>query len=127
MNIEKLKDILDMENYLNNKCYCKGEIYSDDGFFFMTFNKEDKCKFLGEHKNFISVLCEDQILVFWKSEDNKTIQDAIRYDATENNIKLVKEILLGKIEKGIFDIFPSNTEKQSLEKIMSIADAIMIN
>ena len=28
----KLKDILNMEEYLKNECYCPGEIYSVDGF-----------------------------------------------------------------------------------------------
>jgi hypothetical protein len=28
----KLKDILDMEEYLKNRCYCPGEIYSADGY-----------------------------------------------------------------------------------------------
>ena len=33
MKYKKLKDILDMEYYLEHECYCPGEIYSFDGFF----------------------------------------------------------------------------------------------
>ncbi len=33
----KIKDILDMETYLTERCYCPNEIYEPSGFFYQLF------------------------------------------------------------------------------------------
>ena len=134
----KLKDILDMEEYLAKRCYCPGEIYSGDGFFYQIFEAESECKVIGERKdekyNFISVIstpvgekAKPQILIIWRNEDLTTIEDIVRYDATENNIKLVKEIIAKKIEKGSFDEYENGSTAKALKEVFSIVDAIMID
>ena len=64
-------------------------------------------------------------------EGNKCY-DALRYDATENNIELTKIFL----QKGItylkstgkkFDEYEPGATARSLKEILSIADAIMID
>ncbi len=44
-NIKKLKDIKDMERYLKEDCYCPGEIYGPDGFFFQIFTIDHDCEY----------------------------------------------------------------------------------
>ena len=42
----KLKDIADMEDYLENRCYCPHEIYDISGFFFNCFEPDVECELL---------------------------------------------------------------------------------
>jgi hypothetical protein len=140
MKIKKLKDILDMEDYLKKRCYCPGEIYSSDGFFFQIFSAETECKYLGEKlednkvNDFIAVIsisehknAKPQILVFYRDNKHTKIEDAVRFDATENNIKLILKIIEGKIHEGCFDEFEEGSVVESLNRIMEVAAAIMIS
>ncbi|MBQ8218396.1 MAG: hypothetical protein IJZ79_03730 [Bacilli bacterium] len=123
----QLKDIANMENYLQNDCYCPGEIYDSTGFFFRVFEAEESCKLLidGSYKDekVTAVLCKDQILCFWI--DGKKITDAVRYDATENNVKEIVEVLSGKKSKMKVDEFEEGKTKKSLDELMSIADFVI--
>ena len=125
----QLKDIFNMEEYLQNNCYCPGEIYDSTGIFFQNFNANDSCKLLidGSYKNdrVVAVLCKTQILCFWI--DGKKITDAVRYDATENNISEIIMVLLGKKQKITIDEFEEGTTQKSMDELLSIADAIMIS
>lgn len=131
----KIKDLhKDIERYLAHDCYCPNEIYSFDGFFYMIFEAEDECVLLGERKEFVICLEKrkdknNQVLVFFKSDDGQKIYDSVRFDATENNLNIVKEHLLvdDPIGKYHFDEFEKDSTKNSLEKILALADAIMIN
>ena len=42
----KLKDIADMNDYLENRCYCPYEIYDMTGFFYELFYPETECTVL---------------------------------------------------------------------------------
>ena len=133
----KLKEILDMSEYLKNRCYCSGEIYSNDGFGYQIFKEDTECKLLDgkcEKYNCIFAIAtsefenaDPQLLVIFKNDDNKTIYDITRYDATENNIKLAKEFINGRTEKANFDEFNPGEKEKSLKQIMGIADAIMVD
>lgn len=129
----KIKDLhKDIERYLEQDCYCPNEIYSFDGFFYELFHAEDECIKLGERKEFIICLetnkttC-NQVLMFFKSEDEEKIIDALRFDATENNLKIVKEHLLvdEKIGRYSFNEFEKDSTKNSLKEIFNIVNAIM--
>ncbi len=137
---KKLKDILDMEYYLQYKCYCPGEIYSFDGFFYMIFDKEDKCECIGEIGNECILTNNDYSLIAVISKhkeerpqllmichkDNK-IGDIVRVDATENNIKLIKEIIKDNKTNLKWNEFEKGSTSKGLREIMSIADAIIID
>lgn len=123
----KLNEILDMKEYLQDRCYCAGEIYDLSGFFYQVFNADDECFTLAENENIVSVVCKDQILYIYKNEDNKTINDISRVDATENNIKIIKEIIMGKEQSAKLDEFKKGSTQRSLNEIMKIADAILID
>lgn len=124
----QLKNIANMEEYLQNDCYCPGEIYDSSGFFFQIFNADDNCKLLidGSYKDerVIAVLCKTQILCFWI--DGKKITNAVRYDATENNVSEIIMVLSGKKTKIEIDEFDQGATKKSIDELLSIADAIMI-
>lgn len=125
-----LKEIANMEEFLENDCYCPGEIYDCTGFFFQVFDAEDTCKLLlkGSYKgeDVTAVICKNQIICFW-IENNTKIIDAVRYDATENNVSEIVSVLSGKKTKMTIDEFENGKTEADLSKIMSIADAIMID
>ncbi len=135
----KLKEILNMEYYLKNECYCPGEIYSADGFFYEIFKGENECIWLGEceiENNFLSklpfiaVVSESSnkdkqiLLVMYECEE---IQDILRFDATENNIKLIKEVIKNNTTNLKFSEYEEGKIEKSLKEIFEIADAILIS
>lgn len=139
----KIKELHpDIERYLLHDCYCPHEVYSFDGFGYQLFYEDQECEKLGEaHLADIEcVACvanpfneegkEPQVVVFWLEGDK--CYDALRYDATENNIEMTKIFL----EKGItylkstgrkFDEFRPGSTAKSLKEILSIADAVIID
>ena len=98
-----LRDVhKDMERYLEYDCYCPGEIYDASGFFFQVFKPEDECKEISRGADYrdpedtvITVVCKNQLINFWVREDKFT--GAERYDATENNIRIMPLAIAGKL------------------------------
>lgn len=127
--INKLGDIKDMERYLQEDCYCPGEIYSPDGFFFEIFNVDDDCKVIEENEGKIAVVVRDQAIIFWRDGDVPgRIIAAQRIDATENNIGILKSVVRGEKPDGRkIDEFKPGSTKKALNEVMSIADAVMID
>lgn len=125
-----LKDIANMEDFLENDCYCPGEIYDSTGFFFQVFEPTDVCTLLvkGAYKedDVTAVICKDQIICFWIENNNKIVQ-AVRFDATENNTSEIVKVLTGKKDKIIVDEFENGKTATDLNKIMSIADSIIVD
>lgn len=127
--INKLGDIKDMERYLQEDCYCPGEIYSPDGFFFKIFNVDDDCKVIEENEGKIAVVVRDQAIIFWRDGDVPgRIIAAQRIDATENNIGILKSVVRGEKPDGRkIDEFKPGSKQKALNEVMSIADAVMID
>lgn len=127
----QLKDIADMETYLAERCYCPGEIYDRSGFFFQIFKADEECKLVATGKSRNSdesvtcVICRDQLINFW-IDNNNVIQAAERYDATENNIKVMKDFWEGKDVVISLDEFENGSTKRQLEDILKYADAILV-
>ena len=132
----KLKDIADMEEYLENRCYCPHEIYDITGFFFNCFEPDVECELLAEGKkgeiNGTFVLAkasqfnEDRPQIIYIQHKDGYVESCLRIDATENNKEQILKFLAGEIEKIKLDEFPDTKTKESLDEIMSIADAVMI-
>ena len=128
-----LGDIYDMSDYLENRCYCAGEIYDCTGFFFQIFNKDEECRKVIEvdrqcdNEKVVCVICRNQLINIWINSDNK-VSCAERYDAMENNITMMKEYWEGKIDgsKVHLDEFTEGETERSLNNIMKYADAILI-
>lgn len=136
----KLGDIKDMKRYLEEDCYCPGEIYSPDGFFFRIYDIKDKCKLIGSantcyynQNGYTEFLIENKdkkspqiLFVFFEGPNNKSkIYNIERIDATKNNIKFIKDIIdTGKGQRKIDEFKESQTEA-SLNKMLSLCDIII--
>jgi hypothetical protein len=142
-----LKEIHDMETYLAERCYCPGEIYSFDGFFYQIFKAEQECELLEESsKTFKNDQTEQEHTISklavavkpWSKEPDKakiqilyvmvvdgTIHDTLRMDATENNIKGIKGFITEqkKFEPDEYD--PGSTAK-SLKQILDLSNGLVI-
>ena len=131
----KLKDVhSDIERYLAEDCYCPGEIYDISGFFYQVFNADEECMFVteGESRNselFIKcVTCKNQLLNFWISRDEDKVVDAERYDATVNNVNVMKKLLSGEDTEVLkLDEFEDGATVKALEDVLIHADAVLIS
>ena len=127
----RLKDIADMEDYLENRCYCPHEIYDISGFFFNCFSPDVECELLAEgerdsiHGTFVlakSSQSNEQI-IYIEHKDGY-VESCIRFDATENNKEQILLFLSGDIERMALDEYSDTKTEESLEEIFEIADAI---
>lgn len=128
----------DMERYLREDCYCPGEIYGVDGFFFLVFTVEDECRLIERSEDMTAVIAttqrggEDlkkpQAIMFWHDEGDGRIIDAQRVDATENNVEILRTIVHGGKPDGreIDEFEPGSLEKQ-VKKVLDLADAVMVD
>lgn len=139
-----LKDVHpDVTRYLENDCYCPYEVYSFDGFGYMMFGPETKCRVICQNDKMVSAVCrawegmegseeseehQVQVVTFFKSkEDPSSIVDSIRFDATENNISLISKIINDEDTEDMkFDEYEPGKTAKDLEKILSLCDAVMI-
>jgi len=128
-----LKDVHpDIERYLYEDCYCPGEIYDTTGFFFQVFKADEECvevyrgiDFSKPDVTVITVTCRDQLINFWVRDDK--VYFAERYDATENNIKIMPLALIGELPTGSkLDEFKPGDTAKALKEVFSVADAIII-
>lgn len=132
----KLKDIADMEDYLSSRCYCVGEIYDTTGFFFQVFSPEADCVLLSDvnngklHGKFVIAKSEHnnakEQIIYIEITDSK-VDSCVRIDATDHNINEIKKYLNNEIKKMSFNEYDGSNTGEELKKILSIADAIMID
>ena len=139
----KIKELHpDIERYLLHDCYCPHEVYSFDGFCYQLFYEDQECEKIGDNfeGNHGIVGCiahpdnKEEIkpqVVLFTIEDDKVV-DAIRFDATDNNVEMAK-IFIEKGNEGLkasgkkFDEYEPGAMAKSLKEILSIADAVMID
>lgn len=139
----KLKDVhKDVERYLQHDCYCPGEIYSLDGFFYQLFKPETECEIIHplgscsilankDNKAFVVVAKKDeesdpQLIIF--VVDGDKIWDAVRFDATDNNFEKIRRSFNNEdCSMMKFDEFKEGSTKKSIDEILKLADAVMIS
>lgn len=128
----------DMERYLREDCYCPGEIYGVDGFFFQVFTVEDKCRLIERSEDMTAVIAttnrggqelpKPQAIIFWHDEGNGKIIDAQRVDATENNVGILRTIIQGgKPDGRKLDEFEPGNLKKNVAKVLDLADIVMVD
>ena len=130
----KLKDIADMKDYLENRCYCPYEIYDVTGFFFNLFEPDVECEFLAEgergeiHGTFVLAKSSqhntDSLQIIYIEHRNGIVEDCTRLDATINNKEQIIKFLNGEIDKMTLDEYETSKTEENLKEIMSIADAV---
>lgn len=129
----KLKDFADMADYLENRCYCPYEIYDTSGFFFQFFKPETSCEHLasGEkgsiHGDFVIARQDDNSMpqIIYIEHTNGIVDDCVRIDATEHNIREVKSFMAGDIEKMNFDEFGNTAE--DLARIFELCSGVCVS
>lgn len=138
----KIKELYkDIERYLLHDCYCPHEVYSFDGFGYQLFYEDQECEKIGESfdGDHGVVACiahpfnkEDnkpQVVLF--TIEDKRVVDALRYDATDNNIEMTK-IFLEKGNEGLkasgmkFDEYEPGAMAKSLKEILSLSNGLAI-
>ena len=123
----KLKDIADMEDYLENRCYCPHEIYDMSGFFYQEFFPDMDCTLIGScvreaiHGSFVVV---GNQIIYIEISDNK-VDSCIRIDATEKNKHVILDFMAGKTDKMMFDEFEEGATEKAVKDVLKYADAIM--
>ena len=130
----KLKDISDMKDYMENRCYCPYEIYDMSGFFFNCFKPDVECELFAEgergaiHGTFVlaraSQFNEDTLQIIYIEHKDGIVDSCIRFDATENNKDQILKFLNGEIEKMHLDEYADTKTAESLNEIFSLADAV---
>lgn len=128
-----LKDVHDdIERYLENDCYCPGEIYDVSGFFFQLFKADEECKEISRGADYrnpddtvITVVCRNQLINFWVRDDK--IMEAERYDATVHNIRIMPGVIAGTLKGVQIDEFKPGETAKSLNEILSMADAVLMS
>lgn len=134
----KLKDIADMEDYLENRCYCPHEIYDMTGIFYELFFPETECTFLisgskdGIHGVFVIAKSEmtgytpkEQIIYIDIIDDR--VNACVRFDNTQNNRKQIKKYMNGEIDVMSFDEYDVGSTQKNIDEIMSVTDAICVS
>ena len=131
----KLKDVADMKEYLENRCYCPYEIYDITGFFFQYFYPDTECKVIAEgtkgavHGSFVLAKADEdskEQIIYIEHKDGK-VETCTRIDATENNKHMVIDFMDGNIDRMTFDEYSDSNTKEALDEIMNLADAIMFS
>lgn len=130
----KLKDIADMEDYLENRCYCPYEIYDMTGFFYELFYPETECTLLisgsmGKiHGTFVVAKPEKtgnykpkEQIIYIEITDNR-VDDCIRFDNTQNNREQIKKFMNGEIDKMSINEYENGATQRALEELSGIAD-----
>lgn len=140
MKIKELHN--DIERYLKYDCYCPNEIYDLTGRFYNTFYAEQECVLIGKTTDGNDLKLEQiWCVAFPDNDDSEKPQiicfgmyadkcmDSIRIDATDNNIKEVKELCI----KGIgnykikIDEYKKGATVKSLKEVLDIVGAIRID
>ena len=135
----KLKDIADMADYLENRCYCPHEIYDMTGIFYELFFPETECTFLisgsrgAIHGVFVIAKPERsgsyeprEQIIYIEITDSK-VDDCIRLDNTQNNREQIQKFMNGEIDTMLFDEYAVGSTQKNIEEIMSVADAICVS
>ena len=138
----KIKELhKDIERYLLHDCYCPHEVYSFDGFGYQLFYEDQECEKIGDkyEGNFGVVGCiahpegkeevRPQVILFAIKDDK--VVDALRFDATDNNIEMTK-IFIEKGKKGLkasgmeFNEYKPGETAKSLKEILSLSNGLAI-
>lgn len=135
----KLKDhFQDAERYLAQDCYCPGEVYSADGFFYEIFSADDWFSPLGKgeaiyelpeiaHAETTFGICRDQLLFVTTcsigEDGEEKILEMLRLPINPNNVSWAYEMLMTGDSDRTVEL-EENT-LASLRKVMSMADAVI--
>ena len=131
----RLKDIADMTDYLENRCYCPYEIYDTTGFFYELFYPETECTLLISgsrdviHGVFVIAKPEmtsykpKEQIIYIEITDNM-VDDCVRIDNTQNNRDQIQKFMNGEIDKMSINEYEDGATQRTLEELFGIADMV---
>lgn len=128
----------DMGRYLQEDCYCPGEIYGLDRFFFTVFKVDDECRLVERGEDMTAVvamtclggeeLAKPQAILFWHDEGDGRIVDAQKVDATENNVGILRTIVQGgKPDGRKIDEFEPGKLKRDVSRVLDMCDMVIVD
>ena len=133
----------DVSRYLAHDCYCPGEIYGFDGIFCQVFKEDETCFLISDGfapeiflpRRAIAVICYEgreeypQIVILVRDpEDESKIIDAVKFDATENNLDLVLKNARGESIDGMkIDEHDPGSTKRMLDHLLDMSDFVMVS
>ncbi len=135
----QLKDIADMEDYLEDRCYCPHEIYDLSGFFYELFYPETECAILVSgskgaiHGTFVIAKpkkhggYEPKEQIVYIEITDGVVDSCVRIDNTQNNREQIQKFMNGEIDKMSFDEYGVGSTQKNIDEIMSVADAICVS
>lgn len=128
----KLKDIADMEEYLEHRCYCPHEVYEMNCIFYNIFYPDQDCAFIGSYREgqdtFVYVTATneygiDKILAV--VINGGVVYDCTMFDATEHNIDQIKKRANGEIKSISYDYYKDNSPVKKMKDILTVVDAVV--
>ena len=125
----KLADVYDMTEYLTNRCYCPGEIYEPNGFYYRIYADNFEVQHIGSaaeaeegyHTEYYYYAPYDEIVAVYVNPDD-TVEDAVRFDSTPNNISQCVQGV--KVNDLKLDNLPSSWVNMDVEEIVDKAKRV---
>ena len=128
----------DSERFFNHDCYCPNEVYDLSRFFYKHYYPNDQFSYVmkiddmyDDTDTFIGISRNEFLIVFVLREDNEfnkpagTIEDMQRIPINKSNYLALRDILRKVPEDDRHDFEPDEDSMESLNKILSISDAII--
>ena len=132
----KLKDIADMKDYLETRCYNPHEIYDLTGFFYNLFYPNTECEILASgnmgaiHGTFVITNSEpigncksEEQIIYIEITDGRVIS-CVRVDNTQNNRDQIQKFMNGEIDKMSINEYEDGATQRALEELLGIADMV---
>lgn len=131
----------DAERYFQQDCYCPNEVYDLTGIFFKLYYPEDQYSYImtlstvyDDCDLFIGISKGEFLMVaVISTEDNEfnlpvgSVVDMQRIPISMNNYLALKDILNNVPDEDRHSLNPDEDSLESLNKLISISDAIMIS
>ena len=128
----------DSKRYFNNDCYCPNEVYDLTGLSYKLYYPNDQFSYVmkiddmyEDTDTFVGICRNEFLLVFVLRENNEfdkpegTIEGMQRIPINKSNYLALRDILRKVSEEDRHNFEPDKDSMKSLNKILSISDAII--
>lgn len=130
----------DAEKFFLNDCYCPNEVYDLTGFFYKLYYPDDQFSYVmriddvfdDDTVTHVGISRNEFLLVFTYGSESEngvegTIADMQRVPINKNNYLALKDMLMKVPCDEMHELTPDGDSLKSLNKILSMSDAIMVS
>ena len=130
----------DSDRFFNCDCYCPNEVYDLTGFSYRLYYPDDQFSYVmkiddmyEDTGTFVGISRNEFLVVFVLRENNEfnkpvgTIEEMQRIPINKSNYLALRDILRKVPEEDRHDFEPDNDSMESLNKVLSISDAIILD